>query len=562
MAEDRISNEQLKRLAFKEEQRFISILLKDKRCLMEAIAYGIKAGKEGHFWYAEHRFLFSIINQYYIKYGNMLSRTAMESIMDSIDNIDGIELTDEDKASARISWDKIYAVDTNIDDFNLLLKQINNRHIQWQAYRLIQKELSNLATSTNNQDTIVRKIQENLNKIDSIGADPYCLAMNFNDGMDKALEFITYKRDNPNDTNVVLTGITAIDDIYCGFDYGSYCIITGMINGGKTTMMFNFAFNMAKNGYNVVYISLEKKAVPFFTRLLSLYALVDYNRIRRGGKGSRGIDEETYKRLKEASEELKTKIQPKLTCIQLPTGTNLSKILAEVDKIKKDKKIDVLLVDYLGAINPETNTSGRPDLDEARTSQRLQAYGRVNNIVTITATQLKTPSSKDIRNKAKKASTEDASMVEVNTEDMAGSKMIIADADFAIGVVLNSDQPPTKMFAHTTKARDAESRRTVILDFDGRLGRISDPVLEPGQIKAVDELLYNKEITEEKLLSEDNLFAKAEKSEKVEKSEKIEKKEEIKPILKKQEKVNKPMDIDKDIEDEETKENNSIFDVD
>jgi hypothetical protein len=119
---------------------------------------------------------------------------------------------------------------------------------------------------------------------------------------------------------------------------------------------------------------------------------------------------------------------------------------------------------------------------------------------------LKTPSSEGIRKKSKKATESDTASVEVNTEDLAGSKMIIADADNGLSAVLNADYPPTKMFVFGTKARDDESRRTMVLDFDGRIGRVSDPLFEPGQVSGVDDILYNTNITEAELESENLVY--------------------------------------------------------
>jgi len=61
----RVNNEDLKALAKKEEPRFLSILLKDKDSLMDAIAFNIKSGDEGHFWLPKPRFLFMVIQEYY-----------------------------------------------------------------------------------------------------------------------------------------------------------------------------------------------------------------------------------------------------------------------------------------------------------------------------------------------------------------------------------------------------------------------------------------------------------------------------------------------------------------
>jgi hypothetical protein len=314
--------------------------------------------------------------------------------------------------------------------------------------------------------------------------------MDLEEGMEKSIQHIDNRRENPDDLPSIPTGLAAIDNIYHGLEFGTYTIISGMINGGKTTLMF--------------------KAVHLFTRLLCLHALVDYNRIKIGGETDRGLDDENYSKLKEAATDLVETVKPNFDVVQLAQGTKLSKILSEVEKIKGRKKVDVLIVDYLGVIGNETNHSGRPDLDDALTSQRLQAYGRINDFVTISAVQMKTSSSKEIRNKSKKATEDGEGDVSVHTEDLAGSKMIIADADNGLSAVLNNDSPPTKMFVFGTKARDDEAKRTMVLDFDGRLGRVSDPIFEPGQVSDVDDIIFNTDISEEELISEDNLYKSTE----------------------------------------------------
>jgi len=503
----RLSNEELKKQAQKEEPRFLSILIRDQDSLMDAIAFGIKPGKDGHFWDVESRQMYSIIFEYYKKYHKILTRTAVDSVMDTIEKIGKTNINDEHRAKIRMYWDKIHSMEAPIEDYDLLKENINNRYVQWRAYEILKEELEKIVRVKNNQREIIKEGREKLFKIDCMEMDDYTLVMGLTEGIDKVREHIKDRRENPGSSPAVMTSINEIDKIFNGFPPGSYTIITGMVNGGKTTLMFNIAFNMAKAGYGVVYVSLEKAAVPFYTRLLALHALVDYNRIKRGGKNEQGLSDYYYNKLMEAADDLEKNIKPRFECIQAAQGTKLSKIFAEIDRVKARMKVDVIVVDYLGVIGFETSHPTRPDIDEALVSQRLQAYGRINKFVTITASQLKTPSSKEIRNKAKKATADDASKVEVNTEDLAGSKMIIADADNALGVILNSDSPPTKMFVHITKARDDESRRTVTLDFDGKIGRVSDQILEPGRVSAVDAIVYDTSTDIEELSSDDGLFS-------------------------------------------------------
>lgn len=508
----RVSNEALKKLAEKEEPRFLSIILRNKECLMDAVSFGIKPGAKGHFWIAKPRLLFNIINAYYNKYHTILTRTAIDSIMESSEQFNGQSISEEDKTNIRMYWDTVWNVNCPADDYELLRDNINNRYVQWQAYEVLRNRLDNIVKSTNNQAELVRNVREEFYKIDNLDADPYALTMDIKEGMARVVSHIKERRENPESSSAILTGINGIDRIYHGFNVGSYTLISGQINGGKTTLMFNIGFNMAKAGYGVVYVSLEKEAVPFFTRLLALHALVDYNRIKVGGTGEYGLNDYYYNKLMEAADQIQNQIQPKMVCIQLAQGTKISKVISEIERVKARMKIDVLIVDYLGVIGPEIHHHGRPDLDEYKVSQRLQSYGRVNRYVTITATQLKTTSAKEIRGKSKKATVDDPSKIEINTEDMSGSKLIPADADNALGIAMNGDKPPTKAYVFGTKARDDEARHVITLDFDGKIGRISDPLLESGQVTAVDQIIYNSNITEKELDSDDGLFDEMDKS--------------------------------------------------
>jgi RecA/RadA recombinase len=392
----------------------------------------------------------------------------------------------------------------------MLRDHINDRFIVWQFFE-VWRNGDQIIKSTTNHTELVKGFMHDINNLKNVDPDSYSLTMSMEEGVNLAMEHITERRENPIDPDRVRVGIKALDDIYNGFEKGSYTVVSGMINGGKTTLLMNIGFNMAKAGYNVAYVSLEKKAELFYRRLLSLHSSTDYNRIKRGGKEEWGITDHWYSKLQEGAKDLLENIKPHYDCLQFVQQTKLTKILSDVDKIRKRKSLDVLIVDYLGVIGFETHTVGRPDLDLANIHQRLMAYGRTHNLVTLTALQLKSSSSKEIRKKAQKVGTDaDVSSVEVNTEDYSGSQMIIADADNALGCVLNADHPPTKMYVSLSKARDDESRRTITLDFDGKLGKVSDPEFTPEQIRATHDYLYDSNVDNEQLerelTSDDDLF--------------------------------------------------------
>jgi len=504
-----IPNEEVVRLAEKEEARFLGIMLRDKNCLSDSISYGIKPteqNKPGHFIDQKNSYLYSLIQQNFINYGSLLTRSAVDSLMDMQEGG-----TDEQRSSMKTYWDKIWnRSDVEIEDYRMLRDHINDRYVLWQFFE-VWSHGDQIIKATINHTELVKGFLTDIGALKNLDPDPYSLTMSMEEGITLAMEHIKDRRENPADPDRIKTGIKALDEIYNGFEKGSYTVVSGMINGGKTTLLMNVAFNMAKAGYNVAYVSLEKKAELFYRRILSNHASTDYNRIKRGGKEEWGITDHWYGKLQEGAKDLLENIKPHLDCLQFVQGTVLTKILSELDKIRMIKSLDVIVVDYLGVIGFESKTVGRPDLDLAKVHQRLQAYGKEHNLVTLTALQLKSSSSKEIRKKASKVGTDsDVSSVEVNTEDYSGSQMIIADADNAVGCVLNADHPPTKMYISISKARDDESRKTITLDFDGKLGRVSDPEYTPQQIKATHDLLYDSNIDnsqlEQSLTSDDDLF--------------------------------------------------------
>jgi hypothetical protein len=101
--------------------------------------------------------------------------------------------------------------------------------------------------------------------------------------------------------------------------------------------------------------------------------------------------------------------------------------------------------------------------------------------------------------------------VQVNTEDYSGSQMILADADNAMAAVLSENFPPTEMVIHVSKARDDQGHQGIRLLFDGAIGRVYDRDISEGEVRSVDEILYNRDITEEQLNSDGDLFATIEK---------------------------------------------------
>lgn len=507
-----VPNDNLILLAKEEEFRFLAILLNDKNSLMDAVGSGIKPS---YFFIKDNVYLYSVIYQFYLKYESMLARGAMHSIVEKQESY-----SEEQKAARRMYYDKAVTSIHDLEEYKMLKHSISARNSQQKLYELVHDITPRIVGATSDQLELVSDFQEAVSEIENTVDDPYSRTVSIKDGLEEAAKHVIERREHPERDRGAMIGIRGIDEVLLGLEPASYTVVTGHIGGGKTTLMLNIGFNMAKAGYRVIYVSLEKEALPLYERLWSMHALMDYNRIQRGGKGDFGLSDYWHAKLLEAKKDLDENICPVFDTIQMNITTKLSKILSEVRKsmarMKREhpsadgeqEKPIILLVDYLQAIGFETHHTGRPDLDLAMVHKKLQAFGKAGRLVTITALQLKTASAEKLRGKSKKSEGDDAdqSSLEVNTEDMSGTQQVGADADYVLAAVLGSEKPATRMTISFTKTRNNEGHRPITLDFDGRVGRITDPELESEQVSDLDSIVYNTEIDEKYLDAEGNLF--------------------------------------------------------
>lgn len=72
-------------------------------------------------------------------------------------------------------------------------------------------------------------------------------------------------RENPR---VVKTGLPSLDKLIGGFEKGELITLGGYSGGGKTTLALNIATNVAKEGWKVVYFSLEMTKTEMHKRLV------------------------------------------------------------------------------------------------------------------------------------------------------------------------------------------------------------------------------------------------------------------------------------------------------
>ena len=149
------------------------------------------------------------------------------------------------------------------------------------------------------------------------------------------------------------TGLNDLDNKMGGLQSSDLIILAGRPSMGKTALVTNIAYNIAKayrserqqdgtdktvDGGRVGFFSLEMSAEQLATRILSEQAEIASERIRRGM-----ITEDDFRKLVQVSQEMSR--APLF--IDQTGGISIAQLAARARKLKRQKGLDLLIVDYL-----------------------------------------------------------------------------------------------------------------------------------------------------------------------------------------------------------------------
>ena len=210
----------------------------------------------------------------------------------------------------------------------------------------------------------------------------------------------------------VSTGWPSIDKkLFGGFNRGELNIFAGGSGAGKSLFLQNMAVNFAKEGMNVIYVSLELSESLVAMRLDSMFT----------GVATREI----FKNIDDV--EMKVKMTGKksgrIQIKYMPAGKNANDLRAYVKEwqIKNNAVADVLLIDYLDLMMPMSRRVSPSDLfiKDKYVSEELRNLAMESNTVFVTASQLN------------RAAVEE---IEFDHSHIAGGLSKIQTADNVIGI--------------------------------------------------------------------------------------------------------------------------------
>jgi len=456
-----VPNPRLNSMAVREEQLFMHLLFKEAGLLEQAMDSGITYRC---FQNRDMGKLYAIAAEYFQTYnGALLTRPALDCVLAKT-------MTPEEAGNFRTKYDDATTqFGIKNTDYQMLRENIESRFVQRQAWAVCQKFVTELAESTDNQKKLVSQFQQFASEISIFGdSNSFVQATSLEDLIEsKIRKQLIDRRDHPENYVGIKCLYPEIDADYNGFKKRRYMVITATEGGGKSTFMINLGFNMAYGGNNVVYVTIEVNNEDVGYKLVSLHSNVNQNRIQRGGSGAGdGLAPFIMSELDAGMKSIiDLGIGKRFHLIQVLENTSRDTICRLVQRIRAFQRVDVVIIDYLQVVGREVNFGERVDQAIADVSNKFRAWGRQNNILMITANQIKADKGRKLQEDVKDDD------VLITKGDTSGSKEISGAADYMFGIWVPRSKD--KMIVFSTKNRHGKDAQKYTMSFDPNTGRVA-----------------------------------------------------------------------------------------
>jgi replicative DNA helicase len=191
------------------------------------------------------------------------------------------------------------------------------------------------------------------------------------------------------------TGLADLDRMMGGLQPSDLIILAGRPGMGKTALATNLAYNVAKHwqgetgadgrvktvdGGMVGFFSLEMSAEQLATRIISEQTEIPSHRIRRGQ-----IEPSEFDRIAEAARDMET--MP--LYIDETGGLSIAQLAARARRLKRQRGLDLLVVDYIQLLQGTTRRSSESRVQEVtEITTNLKALAKELNVPILALSQL------------------------------------------------------------------------------------------------------------------------------------------------------------------------------
>lgn len=224
----------------------------------------------------------------------------------------------------------------------------------------------------------------------------------------------------------VRTGFKNFDNCIWGLRKGHLLILAGRPGGGKTDFALNVLYNAAiKENKKCAFFSLEMDKSSIARRLLSIGSIIDDRNLLNG----EGVKEKLFE-----IDKAKQALNQNNIYIDHTTNLTPQQILTKCKKMKRQKGLDLLIIDYLQKIRPPRSLNNSVT-EIGETARAVKDIARQLEIPILCLCQPNRQ--QEVRNKNNK---NDDKIKEVYMSDLRGSGEIEQEADL-VAFLRTNDEP-------------------------------------------------------------------------------------------------------------------------
>ncbi|MEJ5357555.1 MAG: replicative DNA helicase [Desulfobacterales bacterium] len=197
--------------------------------------------------------------------------------------------------------------------------------------------------------------------------------------IDRSIDFLEEKQKNKSLVTGVPTGFLEIDRLTSGLQNADLIILAARPSMGKTALALNIARNAAVDaGIPVAIFSLEMSKEQITLRLLCAEARIDSSKLRSGF-----LTAEDWERVTDAASTL----QSAPIFIDDSPGLTALEVRAKARRLKMDKNIGLIVIDYLQLMQGRPNAERR-ELEISEISRALKSLAKELDLPVLALSQL------------------------------------------------------------------------------------------------------------------------------------------------------------------------------
>ena len=217
----------------------------------------------------------------------------------------------------------------------------------------------------------------------------------FSTALTTAIDMAAHAYQRDGKLSGIATGLDDLDRMMGGLQPSDLIILAGRPGMGKSALATNIGYNIAKawqgevrpdghtvttNGGVVGFFSLEMSAEQLATRIIAEQTNIPSHQIRRGG-----ISESDFEKLKDHAIEL----QNLKFYVDETGGLSVAQLAARARRLKRQRGLDLLIIDYLQLLQGSTRRSQENRVQEiTEITTKLKALAKELNVPILALSQL------------------------------------------------------------------------------------------------------------------------------------------------------------------------------